>query len=112
MAYNMYEQQDIERVMSFIDTFHSPNGTKRGSLSAASKEFNIPESTLRGWVKAHGAHKRPGRPSLLTEEESKVVMSFIDACGDHGVICTKRMIRNFVRKNKHLTVCKLSIRII
>ncbi|XP_076287355.1 uncharacterized protein LOC143212418 [Lasioglossum baleicum] len=66
------------------------NEVRQGnSIAAASRIYNVPQSTIRARVQGKYCDKKPGPNTVLSEQEEDSLVKWIFHCGDQGFPVTK-----------------------
>lgn len=85
----LYSVNDVEKALSAINTGMS--------INAVSKKFNIPRLTLDAKKKKIYAEKKPGPPTVLSNEEEKTLVDWIFHLSRRGFSVTKNQLLDSVQ---------------
>lgn len=85
----LYSVNDLEKALSAVNAGMS--------INAASKKFNIPRSTLDAKKKKIYAGKKPGPPTVLSNEEEKTLVDWIFHLSQRGFPVTKNQLLDSVQ---------------
>ena len=85
-----YSKQDLLLAIKAVQ-----KGKRR--ISEASREFQVPESTIRAKIKGLYADKKPGPARDLTDDEELILVEWIDICCTRGMPINKEQLLESVK---------------